>query len=100
MANLSSHKIIYSPYDSSGQLLYTLNHLRKQQKESSKYEDHVIDYDGTPLSSQTKNQIQQTKVPIPRTPSVAEQFQNQKSKNIIYISILSFLLITFLIHKK
>jgi len=71
--DLSKHKVEYSPTSGASQLAYQLAHYHKQFKESSKYEDGVIDYNGQPLSDQLHKQAQPAPVPLPRKPSVADE---------------------------
>lgn len=95
-------KVVYNPSSSAGQLLYTLTHLQKQQKESSKYDDNVIDYNDVPLSSQPQNQAQQARVPLPRKPKVAnitkETFYvGHKRSLVLRNNILAFFLVAIIL---
>ena len=72
-ADLSGHKVEYSPSSGALQLTYQLKHYQKQFNESAKYEHPVIDYDGQPLSDQLHKQAQPAGVPLPRKPSIASE---------------------------
>lgn len=47
-----------------------IDHIIAQQTQSSKYDDHVIDYNGQPLSAQPEKQAQQATIHLQVQPQI------------------------------
>jgi hypothetical protein len=80
--------IFINPSDPMAERHRRLDHLIKQHRESSKYENEVLDYDMIPLSEQPGKQakIPETNIQIP--PPVA--LKNQDQEKILKLSAEHF----------
>ena len=61
-----------------------IDHLAEQHKESSKYENNVVDYNNLPLKNQKKKQAQQATINIQVKPKI-EGFYLRNNNDIFYL---------------
>lgn len=87
-----SFEVVDSKNNPISQLKYKLEHLHRQTKELSKYDDDVLDYNHIPVKIVPQEQAQPAKVHLQRMPKI-ESFQNNLDISLIIFILLVITLV-------